>query len=187
LDLPGLLSDDKPLPRVLVETVEDNFAKGMRQLNGVYTQHVNRSKGRVGHVFQGRYKAILVQKEAYRLELARYDVLNPVRAAMVARAQDWPWSSSGAMIGEVAAPAWLAVDAMLRAFGPTRPEARRRYVDFVRAGVALPSLWTTSRGRSTWAGRPLSRAWQPSPQGNPRRWRCPADSVAAKRDRLRTM
>ncbi len=52
----------------------------MRQLNGVYTQRFNRRHGRVGHVFQGRYKAIIVQKESYLLELARYVVLNPVRA-----------------------------------------------------------------------------------------------------------
>jgi REP element-mobilizing transposase RayT len=68
---------------LLVETPEANLSKGMRQLNGVYTQRFNRTYARVGHVFQGRYKAILVQKEAYLLELARYVVLNPVRARMV--------------------------------------------------------------------------------------------------------
>jgi REP element-mobilizing transposase RayT len=78
---------------VVVETVEGNLAQGMRQLNGVYTQYVNRAHGRMGHVFQGRYKAILAEKEAYLLELARYVVLNPVRARIVAQAEDWPWSS----------------------------------------------------------------------------------------------
>ncbi|MDY7075923.1 MAG: transposase, partial [Chloroflexota bacterium] len=68
---------------LLVETPNANLSKAMRQLNGVYTQAFNRSHGRVGHVFQGRYKAILVQKETYLLELARYIVLNPVRARMV--------------------------------------------------------------------------------------------------------
>ena len=78
---------------LLIETPDSNLSKGMRQLNGVYTQRFNRKHQRVGHVFQGRYKAILVEKDAYLLELARYMVLNPVRAQMVRSAKDWPWSS----------------------------------------------------------------------------------------------
>ena len=57
---------------VVVETVEGNLSKGMRQLDGVYTQYFNRQYNRVGRVFQGRYKAILVEKETYLLELSRY-------------------------------------------------------------------------------------------------------------------
>ena len=68
---------------IVVETAEGNLARGMRQLNGVYTQMINRRHHRVGHVFQGRYKAILVEKDSYLLELARYVVLNPLRARMV--------------------------------------------------------------------------------------------------------
>ena len=68
----------------------------MRQFNGIYAQRFNRRHKQVGHVFQGRYKTIIVQKEAYLLELARYIVLNPVRAHTVRRAEDWPWSSYGA-------------------------------------------------------------------------------------------
>jgi putative transposase len=67
---------------IVVETAEANLAQGMQQLNGVYTQHVNRAHNRVGHVFQGRYKAILVEKEGHLLELVRYVVLNPFRAGM---------------------------------------------------------------------------------------------------------
>ena len=78
---------------LLVETPDANLSKGMRQLNGVYTQRFNRTYNRSGHVFQGRYKAILAQKEAYLLELARYVVLNPVRARMVRTAAEWPWSN----------------------------------------------------------------------------------------------
>ena len=81
---------------LLVETPDSNLSKGMRHLNGVYTQRFNRNQGRVGHVFQGRFKAILVEKENYLLELARYIVLNPVRARMVRSAKEWPWSSYGA-------------------------------------------------------------------------------------------
>jgi putative transposase len=77
----------------------------MRQLNGVYTQWINRSHHRVGHVFQGRYKGILVEKDNYLLELARYVVLNPVRAGMVRKAEAWPWSSYHAMVGTDDTPA----------------------------------------------------------------------------------
>ena len=78
---------------LLVETPEANLSKGMRQLNGVYTQYVNRTHARVGHLFQGRYKAILIEKDSYLLELARYIVLNPVRAGMVRAPGAWAWSS----------------------------------------------------------------------------------------------
>jgi putative transposase len=80
---------------LLVETPDANLPKGMRQLNGVYTQHVNRTHRRVGHLFQGRFKGILVERDSYLLELARYVVLNPVGAGIVQWSGDWPWSSSG--------------------------------------------------------------------------------------------
>ena len=78
---------------VLVETIDGNLSRGMRQLNGRYTQRFNRRHSLVGHVLQGRYKAILVQKETYLLELTRYVVLNPLRAGVVNQPEDWPWSS----------------------------------------------------------------------------------------------
>lgn len=132
---------------LVLETVEGNLSQGMRQLNGVYTQHVNRTHQRVGHVFQGRYKAILVEKEGYLLELSRYVVLNPVRAGMVADAGQWPWSSYAAMMGEAPAPPWLQTDWILGRFGQQRSEATARYRDFVRAGVGLPGLWEGLRGQ----------------------------------------
>ncbi len=82
LALPCLVRDDQPY-HFVVETPDANLSKGMRQLNGVYTQRTNRRHGLVGHLFQGRFKAILVEQDAYLLELARYVVLNPVRAGMV--------------------------------------------------------------------------------------------------------
>lgn len=93
---------------LVVETPDANLSKGMRQLNGVYTQASNRRHGRVGHLFQGRFKGILVDKEGYLLELTRYVVLNPVRAGMVAQPGQWSWSSYRAMVGEEASPEWLA-------------------------------------------------------------------------------
>lgn len=78
---------------LLVETVDPTLARGMRHLNGIYTQATNRRHARSGHLLQGRYKAILVEKDSHLLELARYVVLNPVRAKMVRAAKDWRWSS----------------------------------------------------------------------------------------------
>jgi putative transposase len=75
---------------LLVETPDANLSQGMRQLNGVFKQSMNRKHHRVGHLFQGRYKAILVDKDAYLLELCRYIVLNPIRANMVNSPDEWP-------------------------------------------------------------------------------------------------
>ncbi len=132
---------------LMIETPDANLSKGMRQLNGVYTQLSNRRHRRVGHLFQGRYKAILVDGDSYLLELARYVVLNPVRARMVKAVGDWPWSSYPAMLGEQASPAWLATDALLAAFYSRRAEARRRYAKFVAEGVGAEPIWSNLRGQ----------------------------------------
>lgn len=113
----------------------------MRQLNGVFTQWSNRRHHRNRHLFQGRYKAILVDADSYLLELTRYVVLNPVRAGMVRRPGDWPWSSYQAMTGEVAAPTWLETDALLAQFGSRRSRAMAAYVRFVHDGVGAESIW----------------------------------------------
>ncbi|WP_347988116.1 transposase [Methylomonas sp. AM2-LC] len=89
---------------VVIETIEGNLSAGMRQLNGVYTQSFNRRHQRVGHVYQGRFKGILVEKESYLLELSRYVVLNPVRVLMVSLPGQWKWSSYNAMIDSVISP-----------------------------------------------------------------------------------
>ena len=127
---------------LVIETVEGNLSRGMRQLNGVYTQGSNRRHSRSGHLFQGRFKGILVDKDAYLLELSRYVVLNPVRAGLVHLPAQWPWSSYGAMMGEAPVPKRLAVDALLRQFGSDREDAREHYRRFVCDGV----------GRGMWEG-----------------------------------
>jgi putative transposase len=138
---------------LLLETPGGQLAAGMRHLNGVWSQCFNRRHGRVGHVFQGRYKAIMVERESYLLELARYVVLNPVRAGLVADAAHYPWSSHAAMLARsdlfprVAQPEWLETDVVLQHFGPTRRRAVAGYMDFVRAGVGLPSVWESLRGQ----------------------------------------
>jgi putative transposase len=126
----------------VIETVEANLSQGMRQLNGVYTQASNRIDDRLRHLFRGRFKGILVDKDAYLLELSRYVVLNPVRVGMVDSLEQWPWSSYRAMIGASAVPKWLTVEGLLRQFAIGRGEARQRYRRLVLDGV----------GRDKWEG-----------------------------------
>jgi len=132
---------------LVVETPEGNLSAGMRQLNGVFTQRVNRRHGRVGHLFQGRFKAILVDRDAYLLELCRYVVLNPVRAGMVASPGDHLWSSYRATVGEEPPPSWLTTDWVLSQFGARRGPARERYRRFIRDGLDAPSPWEALRGQ----------------------------------------
>jgi REP element-mobilizing transposase RayT len=126
---------------LLVETPEANLSRGMRHLNGVYTQRFNRAHGRVGHVFQGRYKALFVEREAYLLELARYVVLNPVRARLVTAPGDWHWSSYRATVGQEPAPPWLETRWILAAFGETQKQAVPAYTRFVAEGEGQASPW----------------------------------------------
>lgn len=125
---------------LLVETIKPTLSRGMREVNGVYTQAFNRRHRRVGHVLQGRYKAILVDRDSYLLEVSRYVVLNPVRAGLAARAGDWAWSSYRATVGRAVAPDWLAVAPTLALFGSDRSQARRAYARFVAAGADATDL-----------------------------------------------
>ena len=84
---------------LVVETLEGNLSSGMRRLNSTYTQRFNKKHQRVGHLFQGRYKGILIDKENYFLEVIRYVVLNPVRAGLVSHPKDFEWSSYGEISG----------------------------------------------------------------------------------------
>ena len=126
---------------LVIETPEANLSKGMRQLNGIYTQVYNRRHRTVGHVFQGRYKAILVQKESHLLEVCRYVVLNPVRAKATQRVEQWNWSSYRATAGLGKSPSWLTVDWLLSQFGKRKYPAARHYRRFVREGISKPSIW----------------------------------------------
>jgi len=124
---------------LLIETGEANLSSGMRQLNGFYSQYFNRRHGLVGHVFQGRYGAVLVQKENYLLELARYIVLNPLRAGIVSELDEWRWSSYPLTVGGEAPPHWLQSEWLLSQFGLPRSEAVDAYKRFVKAGIGTCS------------------------------------------------
>jgi REP element-mobilizing transposase RayT len=123
---------------LLLETPTPNLSSALRHLNGVYTQRFNRRHRRVGHLFQGRFKAILVEKEAYLLELCRYVVLNPVRAGLVKEPSRYPWSSYRATAGLAAAPGWLMVDWVIEQFGQRKGAAQVKYRQFVTEGIRQP-------------------------------------------------
>ena len=132
---------------LLIETPDGNLSQGMRQINGVYTQRFNRRHTRVGHLFQGRFKAILVERESYLLELCRYIVLNPVRANRVTAINRYLWSSYPATVGNQPAPPWLTTDWVLGQFGKCRTSAQRKYAEFVAQGQNFASPWPALKGQ----------------------------------------
>ncbi len=132
---------------LLIETPDANLSAGMCQLNGVYTQLYNKRHRRPGHIFQGRYKAILVDKDNYLLELCRYVVLNPVRAKLVEQPEHWKWSSYMATAGLKKVPEYLSVDWMLGIFGSKRKAAQRQYRKFVKKGIKRKSPWGELQGQ----------------------------------------
>jgi putative transposase len=130
---------------LLIETPDPNLSRGMRHLNGVYTQRINRSHDLVGHLFQGRYQAILVDKSNYLLELSRYIVLNPVRAHLVDKPENWFWSSFNSTVGLQSNPTWLHSEALLLQFGGSKHVAIARYRQFVLEGINASNPWEALR------------------------------------------
>lgn len=133
---------------LILETPDGNLSQGMRQLNGVYTQAFNKKHGRVGHVYQGRYKAILIQKESHLLEVCRYVVLNPVRAKLLEKPAEWRWSSYTATSGKGKPHSCLTTDWVLGQFSRKRKHAERAYREFVQAGVGKRDVWKDLKGQS---------------------------------------
>lgn len=124
---------------LLVETVGGGLNRGMRYLNGNYSQYFNRTHSLVGHVYQGRYDAILCQRDNYLLELSRYIELNPVRARMRSLPEEWPWSSYRTKMGMQHSPVWLRPEAVLLHLASNQEEARQAYRQFVLAGIHGPN------------------------------------------------
>ena len=116
---------------LLLETPEGNLSQIMRHVNGAYTTYFNVKRKRAGHLFQGRFKAILVEADEYALELSRYIHLNPVRAVMVSRPEEYRWSSYNNYIGQDNAPLWLKMETILDYFSSSAKEARQQYRSFV--------------------------------------------------------
>jgi len=116
---------------LLLEGRRAALSNGMRRLNGSYAQWFNRRYKLTGHLFQDRFYAGLVESDWHLLELARYVVLNPVRAGLCLRPRDWPWSSYNALIGNARTPRFLAHEWILGHFGSGGPAAQERYERFV--------------------------------------------------------
>jgi putative transposase len=132
---------------LVVHTRQPNLSALMHRVNGSYSAKFNRRHGLVGSVLESRFKAILVDRDNYLLQVCRYVDLNPVRAGMVESPWQWPWSSYRAHTGREISPSWLASSQMhgvllgLEAAGSARTaEAQRRYADWVEAGRGVP-LW----------------------------------------------
>jgi hypothetical protein len=131
-----------------MDTPDGNLSIGMRQLNGIYTQQFNKRHDRVGHIFQGRFKAVLVQKDSHLLEACRYVVLNPVRAERVQRPAEWVWSSYRATAGRTKPHPCLMIDWVLSQFSSGRKMAEAGYRRFVSDGIGIGSIWNRVRAQT---------------------------------------
>lgn len=132
---------------LIIETLDGTLSRGMRQLNGVYTQTFNKRHDRVGHIFQGRYKAILIDKENYLLEVCRYAVLNPVRAKIVEAPEKWKWSSYRGTAGLENPHPSLTTNWILGQFGIKKGLAEKKYIQFIREGAEKEPLWTNLKAQ----------------------------------------
>jgi len=123
------------------------LAKIIQNVSFRYTRWINRRKRRIGHLFQGRYKAVLVDRDSYLLALTRYIHLNPVRAGMVQKPIDYPWSGHRAYLGKETLP-WLSTEEVLSRFSKSRSTARKRYQEFVSEGMKEGHREEFHRGRA---------------------------------------
>lgn len=141
---------------LVIQTPEPNLSKGMHWLNGTYAGWFNRRHGRAGHLFQGRFKALLVERESYFSNVLRYVVRNPVRAGIVERPEDYRWSSYRATAGLDDAPGWLDTSAAYEVFDDDPTAARAQYREFVDAEAGSNECLWSSLTNGLYLGSP---AW----------------------------
>jgi putative transposase len=173
---------------LLVQTPEPNLSLGMRQLNGVYAQSFNRRHDRVGHLFQGRFGAKLIQDDEHLLTECAYIIRNPLRTSDPVHPLDWPWSSHRATLGLEAPPPFLDVDRLLRFFGSTKAVARERYRAFVEESDDAPSAHPLVGGDDEFVARHVAEV-PPDPEF-PLRFRTarpPLAELVADRDDLHSL
>ncbi len=133
--------------RLLIETPEANLGRGIGRLNAVYSQWFNRRYDRVGHLFQGRYRAIVVEKDRWLSVVARDLAWAPVHAGLVKRPGQWIWSSHRALGKDRDVPPWLTVDDVLKEFADAPEGPRRAYRTYVAEGRDAPSPWSQVRAQ----------------------------------------
>ena len=139
---------------LLLETPAPNLSLAMKHVNGIYTQKFNKKHHRVGHLFQGRYKCIVVEKDSYLKELCRYVVLNPVREKLVKSPGEWKWSSYRGTVGLSKPDQWLEIDWILSQFGKNKQQAQKTYATFVRDGIgSKESPWDSLSSRIYLGGK----------------------------------
>jgi hypothetical protein len=122
---------------ILTDTPKGNITKVMHYLNATYTGYFNKKYERVGHLFQGRYKGFLIEKERYFLSVSRYIHLNSVRAFIVKKPEEYPWSSYPEYIGRRKKKEWLTCDWILEQYSSDRAKAKRLYKKFVEEGLKI--------------------------------------------------
>jgi putative transposase len=142
---------------VVLKTPRPNLAKGMQAFLSGYAQWSARRRGRSGHLFQGRYRAEMIEDESYYWTVSRYVHLNPVRAGLVARPEEWEWSSYPGYRQPKRRFSWVAYDALLRAWRGDRGgnDPASDYIRFVEAGLEQPP---TSPFREAFGGWVLGSA-----------------------------
>jgi len=119
---------------LLIQVGDESLSRIMQNLSFRYTRWFNNKQGRIGHLFQGRFKALIVDEEHYLLELVRYIHLNPVRANMVSMPSDYAWSSHNAYLGKETL-AWLESETVLSHFSSHESQAREIYAVFIASGI----------------------------------------------------
>ena len=124
---------------LVLTTPTGALSRGMRHLNGVHAQRFHCRHGTVGHVFQGRFKSIIVDRDAYLLEVCRYVMLNPVRAGLAKTCGAWRWSSYPATVGSGPKPSFLASECLLERFSGSPAKARAAFIEFVEGGIKARS------------------------------------------------
>jgi REP element-mobilizing transposase RayT len=124
----------------IIETPKGNLSAGMQRLNSIYARKFNKRHGRSDHLFRARFRAVEIHGDRHFMETCRYVDLNPVRAKVCDRPEDWPWSSFRPTIGLAPVPRFLTVDRVLEYFGPDKRLAAQRYIEFVNEAGAPRSL-----------------------------------------------
>lgn len=150
---------------LVVEVPAANLSKGMRQLNGVYTQHVNRRHQQEGPIFQGRFKSVLLEKKNYLLPVCRHVVTNPLRAETAQNYASYKWSSYRAIAGQVRTPAFLHTSELLSHFGKRQKDAQRKYREYIRKGVDTESPLDQRANQVLLGGTRFLNEMQPLLQG----------------------
>jgi putative transposase len=150
---------------LVVEVLEANLSKGMRQLNGVYTQHYNRRHHEDGPIFHGRFKSVLFEKNTYLLPVCRHVVLNPVRLGTPSQLNRYRWSSFRATTGTTKTPSFLHTSDLLAEFSKQDKVSRQKFREYVEDGIGCDSPLQERSNQVLLGSAKFVREMQPVLQG----------------------